>query len=110
LATCLALGQMHVFYLKRKPLVYVLALAALHVLRILGGKAATGIPLSSWLLTFAVFLFFGLALPKRYAELREAGDAAGLRCMGRGYQAGDLETLSQMGMSSALASALIVAL
>ena len=110
LATCLALGQMHVFYLKRKPLVYVLALAALHVLRILGGKAATGIPLSSWLLTFAVFLFFSFALPKRYAELREAGDAAGLRCMGRGYQAGDLETLSQMGMSSALASALIVAL
>ncbi len=110
LATYLALGQLYVFYLKRKLLVDVLALAALHVLRILAGNAATGIPLSSWLLAFAMFLFFSLALLKRYAELREAGDSVGLRGMGRGYQAGDLETLSQMGMSSALVSALIVAL
>ena len=110
LATYLVLGQLYVFYLKRKLLVDVLALAALHVLRILAGNAATGIPLSSWLLAFAMFLFFSLALLKRYAELREAGDTVGLRGMGRGYQAGDLETLSQMGMSSALVSALIVAL
>ncbi|MCX7325638.1 MAG: UbiA family prenyltransferase [Hyphomicrobiales bacterium] len=110
LATYLVLGQIYVFYLKRKLLVDVLALAALHMLRILAGNAATGIALSSWLLAFAMFLFFSLALLKRYAELRDTGDDVGLRGVGRGYQAGDLETLSQMGISSAVVSALILAL
>lgn len=110
LVTYLVLGQVYVFYLKRKLLVDVLALAALHVLRILAGNAATGIPISAWLLAFAMFVFFSLALLKRYAELRETGDDVGLRGVGRGYQAGDLETLSQMGISSALVSALILAL
>jgi 4-hydroxybenzoate polyprenyltransferase len=110
LATYVALGQVYVFFLKRKLLVDVLALAALHVLRILGGNAATGIGLSSWLLAFAMFVFFSLALLKRYAELRDTGDDVGLRGVGRGYQAGDLETLSQMGISSALVSTLILAL
>lgn len=110
LGAYLVLGQVYVFYLKRKLLVDVLALAALHVLRILAGNAATGIALSSWMLAFAMFLFFSLALLKRFSELREAGDDVGLRDRGRGYQAGDLETLSQMGISSALISALILAL
>ncbi len=110
LAAYLVLGQIYVFYLKRKLLVDVLALACLHVLRILAGNAATGIALSSWLLAFAMFVFFSLALLKRYAELRDAGDDVGLRGVGRGYQAGDLETLSQMGISSALVSTLILAL
>lgn len=110
LGAYLVLGQVYVFYLKRKLLVDVLALAALHVLRILAGNAATGIALSSWMLAFAMFLFFSLALLKRYSELKEAGDDVGLRDRGRGYQAGDLETLSQMGISSALVSTLILAL
>ncbi|MCO4053372.1 MAG: UbiA family prenyltransferase [Bosea sp.] len=110
LAAYIILGQVYVFYLKRKLLVDVLALAALHVLRILAGNAATGIAISSWLLAFAMFVFFSLALLKRYAELRDRGDGVGLRAMGRGYQAGDLETLSQLGISSALVSALILAL
>ncbi len=110
LASYIVLAQVYVFYLKRKLLVDVLALASLHVLRILVGNAATGIVISSWLLAFAMFLFFSLALLKRYAELRETGDDVGLRGAGRGYQAGDLETLSQMGMSSALVSVLILAL
>jgi 4-hydroxybenzoate polyprenyltransferase len=110
LGAYLLLGQVYVFYLKRKLLVDVLALAALHVMRILAGNAATGIALSSWMLAFAMFLFFSLALLKRYSELREAGDDVGLRDRGRGYQAGDLETLSQMGISSALISTLILAL
>lgn len=110
LMTYVVLGQFYVFYLKRKLLVDVLALAALHVLRILAGNAATGIELSTWLLAFAMFLFFSLAILKRYSELRERGDEVGLRAVGRGYQAGDLETLSQLGMASGLISVVIVAL
>ena len=110
LGAYIALGQLYVFFLKRKLLVDVMALAGLHMLRIIAGNAATGIALSTWLLAFAMFVFLSLALLKRYAELREAGDDVGLRGMGRGYQAGDLETLSQLGISSALVSAMILAL
>lgn len=110
LASYVALGQVYVFYLKRKLLVDVLALATLHVMRILGGNAASGIDLSSWLLVFAMFLFFSLAILKRYSELRDRGDDVGLRVVGRGYQAGDLETLSQLGIGSALISVVIVGL
>lgn len=106
----IVLGQTYVFYLKRKLLVDVLALATLHVLRILAGNAATGIDLSSWLLIFAMFLFFSLAILKRYSELRDRGDDVGLKGVGRGYVSGDLETLSQLGMASALISVVIVAL
>jgi 4-hydroxybenzoate polyprenyltransferase len=110
LAAYVALAQFYVFFLKRKLLVDVLALAALHILRIVAGNMATGIEPSSWLLAFAMFLFFSLALLKRYSELREAGDAVGLRGVGRGYQAGDLETLSQLGIGSALITVVVVAL
>jgi 4-hydroxybenzoate polyprenyltransferase len=109
-AAYLTVSPVYVFFLKRKLLVDVLGLAALHTLRILAGNAATDIELSAWLLGFAMFVFFSLALVKRYAELREAGDTVGLRGVGRGYQAGDLETLSQLGISSAMASAVILAL
>jgi 4-hydroxybenzoate polyprenyltransferase len=110
LATYLVISPLYVFFLKRKLLVDVLGLSGLHTLRIIAGNAATLIDLSSWLLAFAIFVFFSLALVKRYAELRDAGDNVGLRGMGRGYQAGDLETISQLGISSAIASAVILAL
>ncbi len=110
LGAYVVLGQVYVFYLKRKLLVDVMALTMLHVLRILAGNAATGIELSSWLLAFAMFVFFSLAILKRYSELREAGDDVGLKDRGRGYLSGDLETLSQLGMASALISVVIVAL
>ncbi len=82
LAAYLVISPVYVFYLKRKLLVDVLGLSALHTLRIIAGNAATLIDLSSWLLAFAIFVFFSLALVKRYAELREAGDNVGLRGSG----------------------------
>ncbi len=112
LALCayLVIAMVYLFWLKRKLLMDVMSLAALHTLRILAGNAATMIALSHWLLAFAVFVFFSLALVKRYAELLLALDGTGLRSMGRGYQAGDLEALSQLGIASGCISALILAL
>ncbi len=100
----------YVFYLKRKLLLDVLCLAASHTLRIIAGNAAADIPFSSWLLAFSMFLFFSLALVKRYSELRVSDDDTGLRGRGRGYQKGDLDILSQMGIASGSISALIMAL
>lgn len=110
LSAYLALALAYLFFLKRKLLVDVLGLAALHTLRILAGNAAAAIPLSSWLLAFSMFLFLSLALVKRYAELRITQDQSGLKKAGRGYHAEDIEALSQLGMASGCTCALIMAL
>jgi 4-hydroxybenzoate polyprenyltransferase len=106
----LAVALAYVFYFKRKLLLDVLSLAALHTIRIIAGNAAADIPFSSWLLAFSMFLFFSLALVKRYSELRVSEDDNGLRGRGRGYEKGDLDILSQMGIASGSISALIMAL
>jgi 4-hydroxybenzoate polyprenyltransferase len=110
LTAYLGLAVAYLFVLKRKLLVDVLGLAALHTLRILAGNAAAAIPLSSWLLAFSMFLFLSLALVKRYAELRITQDQSGLKKAGRGYHAEDIEALSQLGMASGCTCALILAL
>lgn len=110
LSAYLVLALVYLFYLKRKLLVDVLGLAALHTLRILAGNAAAAIPISSWLLAFSMFLFLSLALVKRYAELRITQDQSGLKKAGRGYHAEDIEALSQLGMASGCTCALIMAL
>lgn len=110
LSAYLVLALLYLFFLKRKLLVDVLGLAALHTLRILAGNAAAAIPISSWLLAFSMFLFLSLALVKRYAELRITQDQAGLKKAGRGYHAEDIEALSQLGMASGCTCALIMAL
>ncbi len=110
LGAYLVLALAYLFVLKRKLLVDVLGLAALHTLRILAGNAAAAIPISSWLLAFSMFLFLSLALVKRYAELRLTQDQSGLKKAGRGYHAEDIEALSQLGMASGCTCALIMAL
>lgn len=112
LATYLGLNLLYTTYLKRKLLVDVLALSGSYTLRILAGNAATGIELSFWLLAFSIFLFFSLALVKRYVEMDTIGVSQPLekRVMGRGYRYVDLEMLSQMGVSSAFAAIMVLAL
>ncbi len=106
----LAVTTLYSWRLKRWALADVVVLAALYTLRIIAGGVATGIPLSAWLLAFSVFVFFSLALAKRYAELvelREAGDDAALR---RDYEVGDLPLLEAMGVVSGYLSLLVLAL
>lgn len=112
LATYLGLNLLYTTYLKRKLLVDVLALSGSYTLQILAGNAATGIELSFWLLAFSIFLFFSLALVKRYVEMDTIGVSQPLekRVMGRGYRYVDLEMLSQMGVSSAFAAIMVLAL
>ncbi|MGF7053042.1 4-hydroxybenzoate polyprenyltransferase [Bosea sp. OAE752] len=106
----LFLALTYLLFLKRRLLVDVLGLAAMHTLRILAGNAAAAVPISSWLLAFSMFLFLSLALVKRYAELRITADQSGLKKAGRGYQVEDIEALSQLGMASGCTCALIMAL
>lgn len=98
------------FFFKRTMLFDVLVLAGLYTLRIIAGSAALDIPRSFWLLAFSIFLFFSLALVKRYVELKDMGEGANARERGRGYRAVDLETLSQFGIGSGLMAVLVLAL
>ncbi len=112
LATYIGVNLLYTTYLKRKLLVDVLALSGSYTLRILAGNAATGIELSFWLLAFSIFMFFSLALVKRYVEMDTIGvhQPTEKRVMGRGYRYVDLEMLSQMGVASSFAAVLVLAL
>ena len=97
-------------YLKRIALVDVLALSGLYTLRLLAGSAATQTRISHWLAGFSVFLFFSLAIAKRFAELENLR-AAGLRPQnGRGYLVADGDQLRSFGTASAFAAVVIFAI
>jgi 4-hydroxybenzoate polyprenyltransferase/phosphoserine phosphatase len=98
------------FYLKRVPLVDVLVLSALYTLRLLVGGAATDTPISQWLAGFSVFLFFSLALVKRFAELENLRASASQPRNGRGYLISDIEQLRSFGTASSYAAVVIFAI
>ena len=81
-----ATSTAYTFTLKKKLMVDVLCLAGLYTLRIVAGGAATGIPMTPWLLTFSMFLFLSLGFVKRYTELQQVGMTADERIPGRGYE------------------------
>jgi 4-hydroxybenzoate polyprenyltransferase len=98
------------FGLKRLVMIDVLTLAGLYTVRIVAGAAATDIPLSFWLLLFAIFIFLSLAIVKRYAELHAMRKRGQLKASGRGYQVEDLDLLQSLGASSGYISILVLAL
>ena len=98
------------FYVRKVVLLDVILLAGLYTMRIMAGSASVAIWPSHWLLAFSTFLFFSLALVKRYGELiimrRIDGDGA----TARGYELGDGELLAAMGIASGYAAVLVLAL
>ena len=97
---------------KQIALLDVMTLAGLYALRILAGTAAYGVETSTWLIAFSIFLFFSLAMVKRYAELREALQdmPEAVRGRGRGYRPADLPLLAGFGAGSGCVSVLVLAL
>jgi 4-hydroxybenzoate polyprenyltransferase/phosphoserine phosphatase len=105
-----ALSLIYSLYLKRIVLLDVVVLAGLYTTRIIAGSAAVAIWPSHWLLALSTFLFFSLALVKRYAELMilRAVDGDGARA--RGYELSDAELLAAMGIASGYLAVLVLAL
>lgn len=97
------------FRLKRQVIFDVILLAGLYTMRVLAGSAATLIAPSFWLLAFSMFIFFSLALVKRYTELL-GSPITSTALPGRGYMAADMGVLMSLGTSSGLVSVLILAL
>lgn len=105
------LTTLYSFWLKQWAVLDVLTLALLYTMRIMGGAAAVGVPLSFWLLLFSMFIFLSLALIKRYSELKTARDGGHVGALrGRGYAPEDLELVSSLGGSAGFISVLVLAL
>lgn len=96
--------------LKRRLLVDVLTLAGLYTLRLVAGGVAIGVEVSPWLMSFSVFFFLGLALNKRYIELKAAERAGTLQPAGRDYTPADLPMVGVAGLSSGYMAVLVFTL
>lgn len=102
------LNAAYTTWIKRQAVYDVFCLAALYTLRIVAGAVAAAVALSPWLVAFSVFAFLSLALLKRAADLcRLEGDAP---LPGRGYLARDASFVNGLGMTSAVAACLVLAM
>lgn len=105
-----ALTLAYSLFFKRKLLVDVIVLAALYVIRVLGGIAAAGDSPSQWLLMFSLFLFLCLATVKRCSELVAARAAGTDISPGRSYCSTDITALFPLAAASGYGAVLVFAL
>jgi len=95
--------------LKKLVLIDVVVLAGFYTIRIIIGSVMAVADISFWLLTFSLFVFFSLALVKRYSEIAfHTEDNTGVR--GRGYHSEDELITTILGVASGLMSILVMAL
>lgn len=87
-----------------------LTLAVGYALRVMAGAFAVHVLLSSWLLAFCIFLFFSLALIKRYAELALMRGRDGRAAHARDYLLEDQELILTLGVSTGTLAVLVLAL
>ena len=87
-----ALSAAYSLHIKKIAVLDVLFLAGLYTVRIMAGSAAVGIWSSHWLLAFSTFLFFSLALVKRYGELVIMRRIDGEGAKARAYELSDART------------------
>jgi 4-hydroxybenzoate polyprenyltransferase and related prenyltransferases len=110
LCTYFILTLLYSLYFKGKLILDVLVLASLYTLRIIAGAAVTSTIFSFWLLAFSIFIFFSLAMAKRYSELLQLQRAKGQFRKGRGYRVVDLNAFTSFGAASGQIAVLVLAL
>ena len=96
--------------LKRLFLADVVILATLYVMRIVAGAVATDIPISFWLIAFAMPLFVSLAVIKRCAEVVYIQQIGRTTLPGRAYCSRHLPLLWITGIGSAVIAVVIFGL
>jgi hypothetical protein len=82
-------------------------LATLHTLRLIGGSLAIDVPISFWMISFSIFMFFSLGAIKRSIEI---STSVSNEIPGRPYIKQDLLTINVAGIASGLLSVLMLAL
>jgi len=110
LGTYLVSATLYTFWLKKKVLVDVFALALLYTLRVLLGGAAAGIPVSPWLLAFSIFVFLSLAFAKRASELFNLRAENREGASGRDWFVWDNLAVTMLGVASAYLAGLVLAI
>lgn len=97
--------------LKRVPLLDTAVIGMLFTLRIVLGNVAAHLLPSPWLLAFSVTLFFSLAMAKRQSEIAKKSQVTGSeRIAGRGYEPGDVMLTLVYGITSGVASLVVLML
>ena len=109
LAYCTA-SAAYTFLLKRYVLVDALWLSGMHTARLLMGVVLADVQLSGWLMAFALFFFFSLALAKRCGEIVLLHRGVADRMPGRSYTATDGRLVLAAGGVAAAASIAVLAL
>jgi 4-hydroxybenzoate polyprenyltransferase len=110
LLTYYILTSLYSFKLKRLSLIDCLTLAMLYTIRIIAGGLAYHTAVTFWLLACAFFLFYSLALIKRYSELQLLIQNEKQHTNGRDYHIHDTSLIYTLGINSGLASVIIFAL
>lgn len=110
LAAYLVLTLSYSYRFKRVPLLDTAIIGLLFTLRIVMGCAAVSIEPSPWMLAFSVMLFFSLAMAKRHTEITKKAAASGQKLAGRGYHSGDVLLSLVYGVTSGVASLVILML
>lgn len=101
-----ALSAAYTFLFKKMPVIDMVILSLLYGCRLVSGAVAAHILLSDWLLSFSFFLMLSLAAVKRHAELLECLEGAQVR----GYDFRDISFVRSLGLSSAVASSIVLCL
>ena len=110
LALYYAMTNAYSLLLKRKLMIDVVTLAGLYTSRLLAGAYAVSVPISEWLLAFAVFIFLSLALIKRHSEMAMRLDAGLADPTNRGYRITDLPALIALAAAAGYSAVIVFSL
>jgi len=97
-------------FLKRKMLIDVIALAGFYTLRVFGGAVAIAVPVSQWLIIFSIFIFFALAIVKRYSEISIWLETGQTKLIDRDYSGADLPALLALAAAASVSAVVVFAL
>jgi len=111
IAFSFSLNLLYIFYLKKFPVIDVICLTAFFMIRIIAGSIVSEIPPGEWFIVFNLFVFFSLALLKRYVELQILDSPNNqVKSYVRGYSTTDLPIILSFGIQSSMASILVLCL
>ena len=107
----LVLNLFYSAYLKQLLIVDICVLTSFYLIRLFYGGAATGFELSYWMVSFSFFIFFSLAVIKRYIEIHKLFHLQGRKSStGRAYQFDDMPILLGIGIATGIASVIVLSL
>jgi len=106
----IVLNLLYSFHLKKVVILDVILLMSFYTLRLIAGHIPDAMPLSPWLLSFSIFLFFSLGLLKRYVETIVIRENNTTLLHGRSYSINDGRILMSLGVGSGLISTMVLVL